>query len=122
MSKLVCIVCPRGCTMEVTKNPDGSFEVTGNSCKRGKDFAITEQTMPMRTICSTVATAFPSAPVIPVRVSSDIPKERIFDVMKEINNTVVKERLGRGDAVIENVLGLGVDVIATSDILKEETR
>lgn len=122
MSKLVCIVCPRGCTMEVTKNPDGSFEVTGNSCKRGKDFAITEQTMPMRTICSTVATAFSSAPVIPVRVSSDIPKERIFDVMKEINNTVVKERLGRGDAVIENVLGLGVDVIATSDILKEETR
>lgn len=122
MSKLVCIVCPRGCTMQVTENSDGSFEVTGNSCKRGKDFAITEQTMPMRTICSTVATAFPSTPVIPVRVSSDIPKEKIFDVMKEINNTVVKERLGRGDVVIENVLGLGVDIIATSDILKEDTK
>lgn len=108
--------------MEVTKNPDGSFEVTGNTCKRGRDFAITEQTMPMRTICSTAATSFPETPVIPVRVSSDIPKEKIFDVMKEINSTVVSERLGRGDTVIENVLGLGVDVIATSDILKEETK
>lgn len=122
MSKLVCIVCPRGCTMEVTKNSDGSFEVTGNTCKRGKDFAIAEQTMPMRTICSTVATVFPATPVIPVRVSSDIPKEKIFDIMKEINNTIVEERLGRGDVIIENVLGLGVDVIATSDILKEETK
>lgn len=122
MSRLVCIVCPRGCTMEVAKNPDGSFEVTGNTCKRGRDFAITEQTMPMRTICSTAATAFPETPVIPVRVSSDIPKEKIFDVMKEINNTVVSERLGRGDTVIENVLGLGVDVIATSDVLKEEIK
>jgi len=122
MSKLVCIVCPRGCTMEVTKNSDGSFEVTGNTCKRGKDFAITEQTMPMRTICSTVATVFPETPVIPVRVSADIPKEKIFDVMKEINNTVVKEKFGRGDVIIENVLDLGVDVIATSDILKEERK
>lgn len=122
MSKLVCIVCPRGCTMEVTKNPDGTFEVTGNTCKRGKDFAISEQTMPMRTICSTVSTVFPEVPVLPVRVSSDIPKEKIFDVMKKINSTVVSERIGRGGTVIENVLGLGVDVIATSDILKEAVR
>lgn len=120
MSRLVCIVCPRGCTMEVTKNEDGTFEVAGNSCKRGKEFAISEQTMPMRTICSTAATAFRDVPVIPVRVSSDIPKEKIFDVMKEINNLVITERVGRGDTVIENVLGLGVDVIATSNILKQK--
>ena len=121
MSKLVCIVCPRGCTMEVTES-GGEYTVTGNFCKRGRDFAIAEQTTPMRTICSTVATVVPEAPVLPVRVSSDIPKSRIFDVMKEINKTVVKQRLGRGDAVIENVLGLGVDVIATSDLIKEEEK
>ena len=129
MSKLVCIVCPRGCTMEVTEN-NGEYEVTGNFCKRGRDFAVAEQTMPMRTICSTVATAFKEAPVLPVRVSADIPKDKIydgfyfdknvnFDVMQEINKVVVKERIGRGDIVIENVLGLGVDVIATASILKE---
>ena len=118
MSKLVCIVCPRGCTMEVTEN-NGEYEVTGNFCKRGRDFAVAEQTMPMRTICSTVATAFKEAPVLPVRVSADIPKDKIFDVMQEINKVVVKEKIGRGDIVIENVLGLGVDVIATASILKE---
>ncbi|MGN0463296.1 MAG: DUF1667 domain-containing protein [Acutalibacteraceae bacterium] len=117
MKELVCIVCPRGCTMKIEEQ-DGEYSVTGNSCKRGENFAKTEMTNPMRTICTTVRTAFDDVPVLPVRVSSDIPKSRIFDVMKEINKTTVTERISRGDKVIENVLGLGVDVIATSDILK----
>lgn len=54
-----------------------------------------------------------------MRVSDDIPREKIFDVMREINAVTLKERIGRGDAVIKNVLGLGVDVIATSDLLKQ---
>ena len=72
-----------------------------------------------RTVCTTVRTAFPAVPVLPVRVSAEIPKNRIFDVMREINNITVRTRLGRGDVVIGNVLGLGVDVVATSNILKE---
>lgn len=116
MDELVCIVCPRGCTMHIEEK-DGAYVVSGNSCKRGEQFAFSEMTAPMRTICSTVRTDFPEAPVLPVRVSADIPKDRIFDVMREINHTVVKERVRRGDAVIQNVLGLGVDVIATSDML-----
>ncbi len=116
MKELVCIVCPRGCTMKIEEK-DGYFFVSGNTCKRGEAFAKSEMTYPMRTICSTVATAFPEFPVLPVRVSSDIPKEKIFDVMREINSVTVTERITRGDAVIKNVLGLGVDVIATSDIL-----
>ena len=64
-------------------------------------------------------TVFADAPVLPVRVSADIPKEMIFDVMGEINSVTLTERIGRGDIVIENVLGLGVDVISTSDLLKQ---
>ena len=115
---LVCITCPRGCTINIEK--DGNdWNVTGNSCKKGKEFAINEMTNPMRTICSTVKTTNPNAPVLPCRVSADIPKDRIFDVMKEINKVVVDKPLGRGDVIIENVLGLGVDVISTSDLLTQ---
>lgn len=77
-------------------------------------------TAPKRTICSTVHTAFPDAPVLPVRVSADIPKDRIFDVMDAIRTVTVTERIGRGDVVIPDVLGLGVDVIATSSLLKHK--
>lgn len=120
MDELVCIVCPRGCTMKIEGEGD-SLSVTGNSCKRGYNFAVGEKIKPMRTICSVVKTTFKEYPVLPVRVSSDIPKDRIFDVMKEINKVVVSERIGRGDKVIENVLDLGVDVIATSDMLKTDS-
>ena len=113
--KLVCIVCPRGCTLEISEK-DGEYSVSGNFCKRGAEFAISEMTEPKRTICSTVRTVFPGVPVLPVRVSAEIPKNRIFDVMKEINSFVLEKHVSRGEAVIENVLGLGVDIIATSDI------
>ena len=103
MKELTCIGCPRGCTLKIERDGDG-WSVTGNTCPRGKEFAISEMTAPKRTICSTVRTAFPDAPVLPVRVSADIPKDRI----------------ARGEVVIPNVLGLGVDVIATSSLLKHK--
>lgn len=118
MKQLVCIGCPRGCRLTVEEK-DGEYIVTGNTCPRGKAFAISEMTAPKRTICSTVKTVFAGCPVLPVRVSNDIPKEKIFDVMREINAVTLGERIGRGDVVIENVLGLGVDVISTSDLLKQ---
>ena len=76
-------------------------------------------TEPKRTICSTVKTVFADVPVLPVRVSADIPKDKIFDVMREINSVTLDKRISGGDAVIENVLGLGVDVISTSNVLNE---
>ena len=116
MKELVCIVCPRGCTMKIEEN-ENEIIVSGNFCKRGADFAKTEMTNHMRTICTTVKTAFPDVPVLPVRVSAEIPKNRIFDVMAEVNKTTLTRRISRGEAVIKNVLDLGVDIIATSDIL-----
>lgn len=117
MRELVCIVCPKGCSMRIEEK-DGSYTVSGNTCKRGAEFAISEMTRPMRTICSTVRTTFPDEPVLSVRVSAEIPKDRIFDVMGEIRKVRLDQPVRRGEPVIRNVLGLGVDIIATSDLLE----
>ncbi|MDD6527881.1 MAG: DUF1667 domain-containing protein [Oscillospiraceae bacterium] len=118
MKELVCIVCPRGCTMTL-EGEGKDVKVSGNSCKRGAAFAVSEMTEPKRTICSTVRTAFPDVPVLPVRVSKEIPKDRIFDVMAEINKVTVKKKVKRGEVIIKDVLGLGADIIATSGVLDE---
>ena len=55
---------------------------------------------------------------MPVRVSGPIPKERIFDVMAQIDLVLLKERVGRGAVIISDVCGLGVDVISTSNVLQ----
>ena len=118
MNKLTCIICPKGCEMYIDI-VDEKVTVTGNQCPRGENFAVSEYENPVRTICSTVRTVFRDIPVLPVRVSADIPKSRIFDVMTEINRTLVSKPVRRGEPVIRDVLGLGVDVIASSDILKD---
>ena len=46
--ELVCIVCPRSCRMTITSDGD-ELVVTGNTCKRGKEFAVSEMTDPRRT-------------------------------------------------------------------------
>ncbi len=119
IKELVCIVCPRSCRMTITSEGD-ELVVTGNTCKRGKEFAINEMTDPRRTVCTTVRTSFPSVPVLPVRVSGAIPKNKIFDLMHEVNRITVSKRIGREDVVVPNILDLGVDLIATSNILKDE--
>lgn len=119
VKEMTCIVCPNGCLLRVEQNGE-EITVTGNICKRGETFGKTELTNPMRTICSTVRTVFSDIEVVPVRVSAEIPKGMIFPVMEEINKVRLSERLGIGEKVIENVLGLNADVILTSNILKEE--
>lgn len=116
--EMTCIVCPNGCALTVEKNGE-EITVSGNRCKRGEAFAKAELTRPMRTICSTVKTIFPDVPVLPVRTSSEIPKDKIFAVMEEINKVTVRERIHSKDTVIHNVLNLNVDIIATSSLLTE---
>lgn len=118
MKEMVCITCPNSCRMTVEWR-DGKWDVEGNRCPRGRKFAEDEMTCPKRTFSTTVKTAWKEVPMIPVRVSSEVPKEKICDIMGEIGHMTVRESIGRGEILIPDVLGLGVDVIVTSDCLKE---
>ena len=118
MKELVCITCPNSCHMTVECR-EGQWIVTGNRCPRGQKFAEDEMTCPKRTFSTTVKTAWKEVPVIPVRVSAEVPKEKIFEIMEVINHMTVRESIGREEVLIPNVLGLNVDVIVTSDCLKE---
>ena len=114
MNEFICIVCPRGCHLQV----DELGNVSGNTCPRGKQYAIDEMTNPTRMITSTVAIASEQLRRLPVMTSAPIPKGRIFDVMSEINKARVAAPVAIGDVVIPDVLGLGVDIVATRNIEK----
>ena len=40
----------------------------------------------------------------------------MFDCMKEINKVHVKAPVSIGDVVLKDVLGLGVDIVATKNV------
>lgn len=106
--------------IDFEKNADGKASVTsvrGNLCPRGRDYAIQEMEAPMRTIASSVLVTGGELPLASVRTNAPIPKERIFDVMKEIRKSTVKAPVFSCDVIIKDVLGLGADIIATKDVM-----
>jgi CxxC motif-containing protein len=118
MKELVCIVCPNGCRLRVEQTANG-FSVTGNLCKRGETFAVAEMTAPRRSVTTTVRTSFAEVPVLPVRTAQDIPREKIGDLMHLLAEIRVQKPLGIGEAVVTDALGLGTDVIVSSNALLE---
>lgn len=115
--KLVCINCPRGCNLEVT-NINGEIKVTGNSCPRGEQYAINEMTNPLRTVTTTIAIKSQIYDRLPVITSSPVPKGKIMDVCKALKGVEVNAPIKMGDAVVKNILGLDVDIIASKSIEK----
>ena len=114
MKEFTCIICPRGCHLKI----DDDLNVTGNFCPRGKKYATDEVTCPMRNITSTVKINSTVINRVPVKTSGDIPKDRMFDVMQEINKACVDAPIKMHDVIIKDDLGLGVDVIATRSVDK----
>lgn len=113
---LTCIICPNGCELEIAYEGDQILFVTGNKCPKGAEYAEQEIKNPMRTIASSVNLEGGSMPLVSVRVNGPIPKAKIMDVMEVIRKTTVTAPVKIGDVVIADVLGLGVDVIATRNV------
>lgn len=114
--ELVCVACPLGCGITVSIDDNGSVsEVTGNTCKRGDTYARNEVTAPARSLTTTVRVDGGKAYVVPVKSAGPIPKGMMFQCMKEINKASIKAPVKIGDVVIKDILGTGVDIVATNN-------
>ena len=126
---LTCIGCPIGCQISVEMDGDNIISVNGNSCKIGDNYARKEVVNPMRIVTSSVAVLANKAdpkegnvkyPRVSVKTASDIPKDKIFDVMDEIKKTWAVAPVQIGDIILHNVAGTGVDVIAIKPFIIEK--
>ncbi len=115
-----CIVCPNGCTIETRSEPGKETQVSGNKCKRGKEYVLQELTDPRRTIATTVRITGAALPLCSVRLNRAIPKKDIFRVMAEINKAHLTAPVRIGQVAVANVCGLGADVIVTKNMDRAE--
>lgn len=114
---LTCIGCPLGCAITVTMDGGNVVSITGNTCKRGSDYAAKEVTHPTRIVTSTVCVRGGCIPMVSVKTAQDIPKEKIFEIMKYINALTVTAPVHIGDVLLKDIAGTGVDLIATKEVL-----
>lgn len=113
--KLVCINCPRGCNLNV-ENINGEIKVTGNFCPRGEQYAINEMTNPLRTLTTTIPIISCKYERLPVISSKPIPKDMVMEAIKSLKNVEVKAPINLGDIVVKDILGLGIDMLASKSI------
>lgn len=114
---LTCIECPTGCALTVVVEEGKALSVEGFGCRRGRDYAIAEIECPVRILTTTVVAEGLSVRMVPVRTSGPIPRERLMDAMAEIRQARAQKQVRVGDVVIADILGLGVDIIATREVL-----
>ncbi|MHA1687790.1 MAG: DUF1667 domain-containing protein [Promethearchaeota archaeon] len=122
IAEIRCIVCPTGCLIQVKKDEEGNITFSGYTCNRGLEYAKQEFYEPKRILTSTIRVENGFLPLIPVRSDKPILKERVFDALKEIAKKKVRPPIHAGDVLIENILGLRVNIIASRDLDKSHEK
>lgn len=126
--ELICITCPMGCHLSVEKAADGELSVSGNRCPRGAAYAREELFAPKRVVTATARAARACAEAgraqglldaprrVPVRTAAAFPKERVGELLERLYALEVELPVERGQVLVADALGTGIDVIATRSI------
>lgn len=76
---------------------------------------------PVRSLTTTVRVNGGAYPLVSVKSAAPLPKEKLFDCMAAINEARIDAPVEIGDVVIPNILGTGVDIIATNKLSRGAT-
>jgi CxxC motif-containing protein len=112
--KLTCIVCPLGCQITAEVDGDKVSKISGATCRRGEAYAQAELTDPRRTLTTTMRVD--GAGLVPVKSSTALPKALLRQSMDIINAAKAKAPVEPGDVLIRDILGTGVDIVATDRV------
>jgi len=113
---LVCIVCPKGCRVQVWEDK-GEVHMEGDVCKKGKPYVEQEYRDPRRILTTTVMTESDRVRRLPVRTSAPIPRGDLFKGMALLSKTRVTPPVKMGEVIVADISS-GVAVIASDDLLE----
>lgn len=115
--EITCIICPVSCRARVSLQNGDVLEVQNIECPRGREYALQEIRAPMRDFFTTVRVTNAPTQVISVRSTGPVPKVKLKECAFELAKIKVEAPVRRGDVIVKNILGLGVDIVATGDIV-----
>ena len=113
--KILCITCPKGCALEVTRDGETIIEVK-SGCKRGHEYVARELSDPLRMVATTVKVKNGTHPLLPVYTAEPFPKGKIPMLMQALREVEVNPPVKMGMVVVADVLDSGIDILASRDM------
>jgi CxxC motif-containing protein len=116
MDKVICITCPKGCRLDVTREGDTILKVDNCGCKRGEEYVKAELTDPRRMVATTVKIQGSLHPLLPVYTASPFPKPRIRELLTALAEVELSAPVMMGAVVVKDALGTGIDILASREM------
>lgn len=114
--QLTCVQCPLGCALEVCLAEAGAVvHVSGQSCRRGKEFALQEAVSPVRVLTLTVPVPGALEP-LSVKTTAPIPRDLIPVAAEAIRRLSPQLPIAAGTVLETNICDSGADVVATKGL------
>ncbi len=117
-TKIICITCPKGCTLDVTREGQTILRIKPG-CKRGHEYANREMVDPRRMVATTVRVRGGIHPLLPVATAAPFPKPRILKLMNALRKIELQAPVKMGQPVLCDALGTGIDILASRDMPEE---
>ena len=111
--ELVCIACPVGCRLQVRQEEGGEIRVSGNQCEKGDTYGREELLAPRRVVTATVRLIGSTLRRLPVKTHRPLPREHIAALLAEASRLELGAPVARGQVLLADFLGTGVDLVAT---------
>lgn len=114
-TKILCITCPKGCTLEVSRAGETVLEIKPG-CKRGHEYARREMVDPRRMVATTVRVRNGVHALLPVYTSEPFQKGRISELMAALRQMEVTAPVRMDAVILANALDSGIDILASRDM------
>lgn len=105
---ITCILCPNGC--EIT------YDLNGGMCGKGPEYVKNEIMDPRRSLTSSVRVLGGRMPLVSVKTTGSIPKEKLQDAMKIVNSISVSAPIELGQIIQKDFVEEGIHLIATKTV------
>ena len=96
--ELICIVCPKGCHLQVDE---------------ANDYKVTN---PTRVVTSTVRITGGIHPRLPVKTDGALPRSLVRDAVRMLDTVEVTAPVACGQVILADIGGTGINFVASRDM------
>lgn len=115
-NEITCIVCPIGCKIFLENEGIRRDFLKGYKCKKGIEYARNEVFDPRRMLTSSICVEGGEWPLVSVKTTKPVPKDKIFAVLLELHKISIRAPVKSQQLVVKNVADTGIDIITTKTV------